>query len=1061
MSDITFVAEPSPFMHINERATVREHFDSLENYFPIYKLPGKHFKPDMGAFYDRILHPGSRTYCNDNGLSVVHNGIHIGLTAVVFEVEGCIHADHCFLSADGDRQHPMNVEDGAYQSALAHFTSCWLELQRIARHADSGIRMDEFIAPKCDGPGDLSPAYLQVSWAAPVKTHIEGWQKNSKHANEACSDAQFEWSANIVAYVSYLFSATKPPSLPKDAPADAEAPKPFPLRAGIPLFGPLFVPPSYIHLEKRSNVPMIEPKTAYLKSMHIVHPFYYPQLSMCHRCSSDNIQWDGWTSSSPREVYGVQRGELALGYQLRCVDCQDLKSKQMTKAARKKITYSCATTNDLFWERWEYWQIPRGAPIFFHKCAVTCNFFDLILEVHLSSTSIGLAENIKFATPIKTESSDYLRTLTAKSVLIDMTFKASKKASISSSNQTRMNPLEGGLFSSINEVTEIMKWKLCQSQSNAEISEFLEGLRKQHKILNMPLPEQFVADNCCHIVRAILCVFPEAAVRLNVFHAIMRYQVAIINSTKNPYRLAVAQDLHDAILIKGASKEELAKYWSKEEQEVKLEAVYNKWARCSSVWHNFVLHCNVRITSVLKDEPHPFVNQTAHGSHNICLANYNAKAWNASIETNNARGYKTQAMPRPELPIVNSSKIFGLMRSADMETYRGLIQLKKEEEEDKDKDKLLRIMDESEVTCEQMPQQCADAALLSLLCVTPPGIQQVCSLQHCIQHDGHARASHDDFVQPDAMADISVDPILLTEDAYIHASMQSRASTQSREKEVFEVEHHDNVVDLTLNEDSAELEDGIVTLSSDSSSCKCKMTDAEGPGNAIKKLKKSPQNAHLFVLGTRLISQAKCVPLFKTRHPPAACSTQLPPNAGVPHLLVAPSILHVSAVPAMPWSAAPVVAPAATLSDVSTSAPSIMLATSTTVPPTMPATSSSPTPQPAHVPAQSAVAIASDMSTVCTQTAVLTVFDQSNQPPHKRIMVVSHPVCGHDLGVVEQRTDIIGLSVSYATRVLFLLFFVLLVSSLLCARLRPCIAILSPLALTHEHAPPASHYPPY
>ncbi|TFY75259.1 hypothetical protein EWM64_g8749, partial [Hericium alpestre] len=586
----------------------------------------------------------------------------------------------------------------------------------------------------------------------------------------------------------------------------------------------------------------------------------------------------------------------------------------------------------------------------------------------------------------------------AKTVSIDATFKASKKATIASSDQMRTNPSEGGLLTSINEVTEVMKWELCQTQSNARISEFLRGLRERHEILEVPLPEQFVADNCCHIVRAILDVFPEAAVGLDVFHCIMRYQAAIINGTKNPYRLAVAQDLRDAILIKGASKEVPAKYWAKEEQEVKLEAAFVKWTRRGGVWsaaaakvhadqmkhvrkgclarrcddiaadgsriegthkgwnsimrshasgletfvalgHDFVLRRNVRIASALKDEPRPFVTQSAYGSHNVRLANHNAKVWNASVETNNSRGYKTQAMLRPELPIVNSGEIFGLVRSADAETYRGLIQLKEEEDDEDDEDKLLRIMDESEVTHEQVSEQTGvDLSMFVSPDTTttrrrraavPPHAEPPSSVSPLpVSSKSAACSAASDTVampgpatmtvmaattmtavtamttpnrpvaQPDATADIPVDPILLAEDAYIRASMQDR------EKEVFEVEHHGNVVDLTLDEDSAKLEDGVVTLPSDSSSRKRKTTDAEEPGNAIKKLKKkklkkSPQNAHLFVPGMRLVSQAKRVPLFKTRRPPAAArSTQPAPNAGVLRSSAAPSIPHVSAVPA-------------------------------------------------------------------------------------------------------------------------------------------------------------------
>ncbi|TFY78547.1 hypothetical protein EWM64_g5466 [Hericium alpestre] len=167
-------------MRVTQPAAVRERFDKLENYFPIYQLPGRHFKPDNGFFCDRATH-ASRIYCNTNGPSFVENGIRIGATAVVFEVEARISARDCFLSTEGDQEHPLN--DDADWRKPSKFASCWLEapdssvdgqgnwrrallqLERLAWHADSGVRTDDFIALKRREPGaDPSPAYLQVSW---------------------------------------------------------------------------------------------------------------------------------------------------------------------------------------------------------------------------------------------------------------------------------------------------------------------------------------------------------------------------------------------------------------------------------------------------------------------------------------------------------------------------------------------------------------------------------------------------------------------------------------------------------------------------------------------------------------------------------------------------------------------------------------------------------------------------------------------------------------------------------------------------------------------------------
>jgi hypothetical protein len=122
------------------------------------------------------------------------------------------------------------------------------------------------------------------------------------------------------------------------------------LRKEVPLLGPRFLPPSYLHIKKRNSTPNIVPASAYLKPLHIVHPFYYPELSKCPQCHSDNILWDGWNTAGHREVHGVYREETTLGYQLKCTPCRD---------TLQPGGYCFATTNAKFWANKEHWEIPR------------------------------------------------------------------------------------------------------------------------------------------------------------------------------------------------------------------------------------------------------------------------------------------------------------------------------------------------------------------------------------------------------------------------------------------------------------------------------------------------------------------------------------------------------------------------------------------------------------------------------------------------------------------------------------------------------------------------------
>jgi hypothetical protein len=181
-----------------------------------------------------------------------------------------------------------------------------------------------------------------LPWAKQVKDRLKNWMTN--RTTQASSPAQLEWEANVVEYVNYMYSLTKvhgnatkntvPPVVPK----------------GIPVWGPRFVPPTYIHLHKRSSAPEISPDTAYLKPLNIVHPFYFPGLAKCPKCHSVHVTWEGWTGTGSREVHGVNEEEFALGYQLRCKDCQ---------AAGGSTKFCVTTTNPVFWEKWEHWEIPR------------------------------------------------------------------------------------------------------------------------------------------------------------------------------------------------------------------------------------------------------------------------------------------------------------------------------------------------------------------------------------------------------------------------------------------------------------------------------------------------------------------------------------------------------------------------------------------------------------------------------------------------------------------------------------------------------------------------------
>ena len=160
----------------------------------------------------------------------------------------------------------------------------------------------------------------------------------------------------------------------------------------VPILGPRFVPPTYLHLRLRPGSVNMKPDTQYIKPINIVHPLYYPELARCPQCQSCNdITWEGWTTTGARELHGVSHKETALGLQLRCDACKhgrmsnhpnldqeqplssgvtvgggdeaeqsELAAGRETRGVTKdgSTSYCFALTSHVFWKQWNHWEIP-------------------------------------------------------------------------------------------------------------------------------------------------------------------------------------------------------------------------------------------------------------------------------------------------------------------------------------------------------------------------------------------------------------------------------------------------------------------------------------------------------------------------------------------------------------------------------------------------------------------------------------------------------------------------------------------------------------------------------
>ncbi|KAI0669275.1 hypothetical protein C8Q78DRAFT_1042618 [Trametes maxima] len=103
-----------------------------------------------------------------------------------------------------------------------------------------------------------------------VERRWKGWQK--RRSSQTQYVPQLEWAAHVVEYVNWIHGlvSTKLAS--------------GPLRAVVPLLGPRFIPPGYLHATRRNLTVDIQPETAYVKALTVIHPLYFPELAKCPRC---------------------------------------------------------------------------------------------------------------------------------------------------------------------------------------------------------------------------------------------------------------------------------------------------------------------------------------------------------------------------------------------------------------------------------------------------------------------------------------------------------------------------------------------------------------------------------------------------------------------------------------------------------------------------------------------------------------------------------------------------------------------------------------------------------
>ncbi|PIL30528.1 hypothetical protein GSI_07228 [Ganoderma sinense ZZ0214-1] len=221
------------------------------------------------------------------------------------------------------------------------------------------------------------------TWKQSAEERADSWM-DSRDGSQSRHRFLLLWIAEIVEYLVATGKVARSSNGPKA------------LDPRWPIYGPYFEPPTYLHQMLREVTPQIGPEITYLKRCYAVHWIFLEALRRCPKCHGKRLERSGWNPSGPREVHGLFREEMAIGIQLRCLDCAEKYGKKNKRSSGDLDKRYCWTTTSAdFWDQFEHWELPKGLPHFFSRSAVSSELFDFIVEMRLKSTSAGLAENIK------------------------------------------------------------------------------------------------------------------------------------------------------------------------------------------------------------------------------------------------------------------------------------------------------------------------------------------------------------------------------------------------------------------------------------------------------------------------------------------------------------------------------------------------------------------------------------------------------------------------------------------------------------------------------------------
>lgn len=114
-----------------------------------------------------------------------------------------------------------------------------------------------------------------------------------------------------------------------------------------------------------------------------------------------------------------------------------------------------------------------------------------------------------------------MNSLSVSSLSCDHTFKISRNVGLVRETDNSFVTQFHQLFITLNEVGEVVAWRLTKSTAFSEIEDLLIELEKRTSLRGNTI-ELVCVDDCCHVRSKYVSVFPNVAVKLDLFHACQR-----------------------------------------------------------------------------------------------------------------------------------------------------------------------------------------------------------------------------------------------------------------------------------------------------------------------------------------------------------------------------------------------------------------------------------------------------------------------------------------------------------------------------------------------------------